>query len=625
MMKKKGGFAVELLLDNLRNAFFKGKHGKVKDITLPDKRFLIRMAVTLSLSFLAGRAGFGYSIEPVAIALITVLLLRSKANIYTLPFICIGMLSTSGTSYAYLGDIAAFLICAVLFLLPGIRKFPLVLRGLVAAAAMVSVKVLYYLWAGLLFLYDGMAMALDLLILLAFIYVFWMFFHILEKGIDTGRNPLEAVMVFSITVLLSVGGLGIMQISSISVLHIVAFLIALAVGYGMGPAEGGLVGILCGFLIMLMTYDTPALAGILGCCGAVAGLFRGKQRVVAGICYVGLALAFGMMKGFPELYISIYEPIAAAVIFILIPKRIMDQFVKLLSLLRQDDNYYELTARRKVREQVKDYAELFDKLALCSNSAVAGTYHPARDIMTQQFKGIAKSLNKMAADLSAEHQPLRVMKKRYDLQIGMASYAKEGKISGDSCLCTPINEGNFLIALSDGMGQGMRAAEESNLTVNTLYNLVKAGFEVELALRMINSILLLKSNEEIFSTVDMGFINLYTGRAKIFKIGAAASFIKRGDGVKTVKMAALPLGIIERVPVESISVQLRKGDVLVVVSDGITEAERGSEGLEWVRNAILEIRSKDPQTMADLLINRAVQKYGLREKDDMTVIVAVVQ
>ena len=62
-----------------------------------------------------------------------------------------------------------------------------------------------------------------------------------------------------------------------------------------------------------------------------------------------------------------------------------------------------------------------------------------------------------------------------------------------------------------------------------------------------------------------------------------------------------------------------------MVSDGITEAERGSEGLEWVRNAILEIRSKDPQTIADLLINKAVQKYGLREKDDMTVIVAIVQ
>ena len=623
MMMKEGGFTVELLLDNLRNALLKGKHGKVKDITLPDVQFIVRVAVTLSFSFLVGRVALSYSLEPAAIALITVLLMQSKANIYALPFLCFGMLSAIGTSYDYLGDMAALLLCSILFFLPWVRKFPLTLRTLVSAALMVSVKVLYYLWAGLLFLYDGMAMALDLLILITLVYVFWFFFRFVEKGMDATKNPIETVMVFSVIILLSMGGVGITQAVPVSLLYITAFLLVLVVGFGMGPAEGGLVGILAGFVIMLMTYDTPALAGILGCCGAAAGLLQGRRRLVAGICFVGLALAFGMLKGFPELYVSVYEPMIAGILFILIPGRLMDQLIRFLSMLRQDDSYYELKARRKLKEQVKDYADLFGKLALCSNSA--GAYHPARDIMTQQFKGMSKAMEKMATGLSTEYQPLQAKKLRYELQTGMSNYAREGRVSGDSCLCTFISQGEYLIALSDGMGQGMRAAEESTLTVNTLSQLVKAGFEAELALRMVNSILLLKSDDEIFSTVDMGFINLYTGRAKIFKIGAAASFLKRGDGVKAIKMSALPLGIIEKVPVESISLQLRKGDELIIVSDGITEAERGSDGLEWVKNAILEIRSKDPQTMADLIINRAVQKYGLREKDDMTVIVALVK
>ncbi len=614
---------MELLLDNLRNALFKGKHGKVREIALPDKQFLIRAVVTLGLSFLVGRAALCYSIEPISIALVTVLLAQSRANVYALPFICMGMLSAIGTSFDYPGDLAVLLICTVLFLLPGIRKLPLTLRALISAALMVSLKVLYYLWAGLLFLYDGMTLALDLLVLMSFVYVFWIFFNMLEKGITNNRNSLEAVMVLAVVVLLSVGGLGILEAGPVSPLHIMAFLLVLTAGYGMGPAEGGLSGILAGFLIMLMTYDTPAIAGILGCCGAAAGLFQGKRRLIAGICCAGLALTFGMLKGFPELYVSVYEPMAASLIFILIPGRIMDQLTRFLSLLRQDDGYYELTARRKIKGQIRDYAELFDKLALSNNSSSG--YHPARDIMIQQFKGMATALNKMSGELEGEFQPLRAKKTRYELKTGTARYAKEGRISGDSCLCTPIREGEFLIALSDGMGQGLRASEESTLTVNTLFNLVKAGFEVELALRMVNSILLMKSNDEIFSTVDMGFINLYTGRARIFKIGAAASFIKRGDEVKAIKMSALPLGIIEKVPVESISLQLRKGDELIIVSDGITEAERGSDGFDWVRNAILEIRSKDPQTMADLIINKAVQKYGLREKDDMTVIVALVQ
>jgi len=92
---------VELLLDNLKNAFLKGKHGKIKDIALPDKHFLIRIAVSLSLAFLLGRTALCYPVKPVSIALITVLLMGSKANIYAFPFLCIGMLSAAGTSYDY--------------------------------------------------------------------------------------------------------------------------------------------------------------------------------------------------------------------------------------------------------------------------------------------------------------------------------------------------------------------------------------------------------------------------------------------------------------------------------------------------------------------------------------------
>jgi stage II sporulation protein E len=238
---------------------------------------------------------------------------------------------------------------------------------------------------------------------------------------------------------------------------------------------------------------------------------------------------------------------------------------------------------------------------------------------------MSKALEKISADISSQCLLWEPKSKRFELTIGMASYAKEGKISGDSCLYTDVSAGEYLIALSDGMGQGVRASEESSLTVNTLYNLVKAGFEVELALQMVNSILLQKQKDEIFSTLDMGFINLYTGRIKIFKIGAAAGFIKRGDMVKTIKVPALPLGIIEKIPMESISLQLKKGDIFIMVSDGISEAERGAEGPEWVGEVVSEIKSKDPQTMADLIINRAVQKYGLRDKDDMTALVVAIK
>ena len=189
-----------------------------------------------------------------------------------------------------------------------------------------------------------------------------------------------------------------------------------------------------------------------------------------------------------------------------------------------------------------------------------------------------------------------------------------------------------MLALSDGMGKGRKAAEESTLTINTLLHLMKAGFEPELALRMINSLLLIKSTEEIFSTMDLALLNLYTGKLRLFKIGAATTFLKRGTKVEALKVASLPLGMVEKISVDSLEVRLRKGDQIIIVSDGITDAGHESVGgdgqrqlpEEWMKEAILNIKSQDPQTIADLILNHAVQRYGLKEKDDMTVLTAVI-
>jgi stage II sporulation protein E len=73
-----------------------------------------------------------------------------------------------------------------------------------------------------------------------------------------------------------------------------------------------------------------------------------------------------------------------------------------------------------------------------------------------------------------------------------------------------------------------------------------------------------------------------------------------------------------------LKLQARKGDEIIIVSDGITEADRADGQMEWIRETIENIRSRDPQTMSDLIINKAVERYGLKEKDDMTVITAII-
>lgn len=91
----------------------------------------------------------------------------------------------------------------------------------------------------------------------------------------------------------------------------------------------------------------------------------------------------------------------------------------------------------------------------------------------------------------------------YVLQ-GVAKMGKNGqKISGDSFLMKTLPGGKEAAILSDGMGSGERALQESGMLVEMLEELLGAGFPVETALSMINTALVMGREEVRFSTVDM--------------------------------------------------------------------------------------------------------------------------
>ena len=179
------------------------------------------------------------------------------------------------------------------------------------------------------------------------------------------------------------------------------------------------------------------------------------------------------------------------------------------------------------------------------------------------------------------------------------------------------------LVISDGMGKGSRAAAESKMVVTTLSRLMEAGFDVDLAIKTVNAILMADSGE-MFATVDLAVIDKGTGRAQIFKMGAASTFVKHGDQVSMLKRPAPPAGIVDGLKLEYIDVRLKKGDLLLMVSDGVTDCDRKDPDCIWLRQRLLEIGSRDPDTVAELIINKAAEKYGIRERDDLTVMVAAV-
>ncbi|HZK44268.1 MAG TPA: stage II sporulation protein E [Syntrophomonadaceae bacterium] len=207
----------------------------------------------------------------------------------------------------------------------------------------------------------------------------------------------------------------------------------------------------------------------------------------------------------------------------------------------------------------------------------------------------------------------------YKIISGAAQVGKE-KICGDSFTIATLKEGKELVALSDGMGIGETACTESQAAVRLLETLLGSGFTREVALKTINSVLMLRSHKDTFATLDMMIIDLYTGEVDFIKIGSAPSFIKRGNKVGVVTSNTLPIGILSDVDIASEKRSLVPGDLLVMVSDGVLEIFRDLNSDLWVAEFLASLNESDPQVVAEMILSKALSLCDGKPADDMTVV-----
>ncbi len=214
--------------------------------------------------------------------------------------------------------------------------------------------------------------------------------------------------------------------------------------------------------------------------------------------------------------------------------------------------------------------------------------------------------------------------KVYDVRHGFACVAKDGSVrSGDSFSAVDVGNGRFAIAISDGMGNGEKASKESGAAVSLVQQLLKAGFDESVTVKTVNSALVLRSTEEMYATLDLAVIDLYTLQAEFLKVGSVTSFIKEGRNVFAIRGESVPIGILNDIDVQVKTATLAENDILVFISDGILEAVSHMQDPEdWVKRQLERYDSTDPQMIADFLLEAAVRTGGGAIPDDMTVFCA---
>jgi stage II sporulation protein E len=208
---------------------------------------------------------------------------------------------------------------------------------------------------------------------------------------------------------------------------------------------------------------------------------------------------------------------------------------------------------------------------------------------------------------------------------GVARLVKEGShVSGDSFSVKDLPDSKLALMLSDGMGSGMAAQQESCMMIELLEEFLEAGFSVQASMNMVHSMFLTQAGEPSVVTSDLALLNLYNGMAEFYKAGAAPAYIKRGSSVVTVYGQELPAGMFFGKEEEPVVHKLYQGDYLIMITDGVLEAVHAENKDEMMEGYLSMLTVKNPQEMADRILSFAAGEKKERAKDDMTVLVAAV-
>lgn len=249
-----------------------------------------------------------------------------------------------------------------------------------------------------------------------------------------------------------------------------------------------------------------------------------------------------------------------------------------------------------------------------------------QEALSRQFQSVSQVMGHLAKELNARHnfeqvKPTSLARRRRQfLDVGVASFTKSGNpMSGDNYASLAFSPTHHAFIVSDGMGVGEGAAKLSSTALNLLEQLLNTGFEAEGAIQALNSILVLRSPEESFVTLDMGIMDLESDEMKLIKVGACPSYIKGQEEVRVFESSSLPAGILNRIEISVIEEKLLPEEYLVLVTDGIQDILK--DGTDWLMAFLERQQMSTSQELAEAIVREAKSMSANEMFDDGVVLV----
>lgn len=250
-----------------------------------------------------------------------------------------------------------------------------------------------------------------------------------------------------------------------------------------------------------------------------------------------------------------------------------------------------------------------------------------QEALSRQFLNVSQVIGNLAKELHTQHnwevvKPSNLARRRrYFLDVGLTAFTKTGNgMSGDNYASIAYSNKEHAFILSDGMGVGESAAKMSATALTLLEQLLTTGFQPEGAIQALNSILVLRSPEESFVTIDMAILDLESAVVRLIKAGASPSYLMSAEGVKKIESSSLPVGILNQIDIPVIDIEVQSGEALILLTDGVQDALK--EDVDWLEEFLGKTPLTKSQELADQ-IGQEVRRLSGGALDDDGIIMVI--
>ncbi|MFF3948382.1 PP2C family protein-serine/threonine phosphatase [Streptomyces sp. NPDC001902] len=186
---------------------------------------------------------------------------------------------------------------------------------------------------------------------------------------------------------------------------------------------------------------------------------------------------------------------------------------------------------------------------------------------------------------------------------------------------------DLTLTVTNGMGEGIEAALLTSLTVNALRNARRAGVPLADQAALADQAVYARYRGERYVSVLLMRFDLATGAAEVVEAGSPRVYRLRGSAVETIGFEAqFPLGMFEDTPYVPQPFEVRSGDRLLVVSDGVyATASPGGEtyGERALARAALATRLLPAADVPGAILGELPGHRVLPEAEDDALIVCL--